>query len=217
MDSDGVDLERMLAGPRGRVLDDGEHVTNVRQVGGPEAWISTDKRELDVYRPDWRVLRAPWVADAVLVAWEQSSPSHYEDQVYGLILGRDGRDHLLSWEEDDLADLGRRLAVEGGPEAIDPAAYAELLAFFHTAPYLRGHLIDDPARAGDRSPDLAGVPGLHPIRTRLDDGQVTVEFQAYQRYPGSGPDRVVIREWAVRATARGPATWTEHEVATLAG
>lgn len=216
MDSGGVDLDRMLAGLRRRVLDDGERVTDVRPIGGPEAWISTDKRELDVYHPDWRVLRAPWVADAVVVAWEASSPSHYDDQVYGLIFGRDGRDHLLSWREDDLSELGRRLALDGA-EAIEPAAFAELLAFFHTAPYQRGVLIDDPAHAGDRFPAIAAVPGLHPVRTRRDGAQVTVEFQAYQVYPQGGDDSVVIREWTVLASADRPTTWTEREVAKVAG
>jgi hypothetical protein len=209
-----VDVDRMVAGLRRRVLDPDERIIQVSPRSGPEALVRTDRRRLDVYRPSWRLLREAWVADAVLVVWQGSALPHAEDQIFGLVFERDDQEYLLSRAEDDLPELGRRLAADADSGGLDPVAFAEVLAQFHTELFLSGHLIDDPALLAERFPQITGAPGLHPVRTQRENGLVTVEFQAYQMSPGDGP-MLVLREWTVTASADRPATWTNHEIANL--
>jgi hypothetical protein len=217
MSSRDADVERMVAGLRRRILAAGEQVTQVWPGVGPEAMVETDRRSLTIFRPGWRLLREAWVCDAMMAVWDGSAAPHAEDRIYGLVFDRDGREHLLSWDADDLPELGRRLAVDEKSNSIEPEAFAEVLALFHTTAYLSGQLIADPAAAAEEFPALAQVPGLHPVRShRGREGSVMMlEFQAYHLYPGHRNDGLVVREWTVLTSATHPATWTSHDIARL--
>ncbi len=205
-----IDVDRVVEVLRRRVFKPGERVTKVAPMQ-PWLTVDTDKRRLRVSRQPWAILDEPWVVDALLVQWQSSGSFHGDDLIYGLVFTDDGGEHLLCADgDDDLAALGPRV-----PAGMDPLAYAELVALFHTSWFVTGELIRDPAEFVARYPKAASTPSLRPPEWRRADGSTTISFLASERRVGESEGYLVVRDWTVVAPVDGPATWSNRELAQI--
>jgi len=205
-----IDVDRVVDALRRRILKPGERVTKVAPMQ-PWLTVDTDQRRLRVSREPWAIQHEPWVVDALLVRWQSSGSWHGDDIVFGLVFTDDGGEHLLSADgDDDLAALGPRV-----PAGMDPLAYAELVALFHTAGSVTGDLIRDPAEFVARYPKAASTPSLRPPEWHGGNDSTTISFMSSERRVGEAEGYLVVRDWTVVAPADQPATWNNREVAQV--
>jgi hypothetical protein len=204
-----IDVERVVAMFRRRLLEPDERVMTVRPRSG---WLTlrTDRRYFKVSR-DLLAATEPWVDDALTALWYSSSPSHAEDRMYGLVLAGDGQDYLISGTDDDLAGLGRRLS-----DGMNPLAFAELLALFHTTAFAHGEVIRDIPQFLARFPAASAIRGLRaPDWRRREDQSLDLQFQSYARCAGDAEAFLQVLQWTVEAPAGRPVTWTKIELAEV--
>lgn len=202
-----VSTQTLMELVRGSVLDPDEPITWVKEFpDGPAVGVQTPERVLFAQvDTGWRVLDTPGVAAVVVV--------RREDRDTG---GPSARRWFLLFDDDPFAERAvdlddpRAVARFGRSlrdGALDPVAYAEILAERHWPGAGPRQVVTDPAAWLATLPaDRPGPPPVRPPRTWDDEyGDRWLAFHAARQDPDAdGPDVVL---WTVRVPPAGPATW----------
>jgi len=225
-----LDADRVVAALRRHILRDDEQI-EARHIWPDAVAVHTDAATYWAQRADWLVTRKPWMPGAVRDALRVIADAGIEDvplETYGVILERDGgltgadRTLFLNDVTDLWTVLGRWLG------RLDPLAFAELVAEFHSGPDITGPVVVAPAvselvTAGSLIRDVDAFVADHPSvdpalvcgpMVRERDGAVEVEFCSYHRYLSGWTSAVDVLRWRVaRAPGKAVATWTREYVA----
>jgi hypothetical protein len=223
-----LDADRVVAALQHHILRDGEDI-QARRNWPDAVVIRTSAVTYRAQRADWLVTREPWlpgvVRDAVRVIADdgiEGSPV----RTYGVILERDhltGSDRTLFL--NDVTDLWTVLGRWLG--RLDPHAFAELVAEFHSAPDIAGPVVAAPAvrelaTAGGLIRDVDAFVADHPSvdptlvaapTVRQHDGAVELEFFSYHRYLTGLANAVDVLRWRVARAPGKEVTWTREYVA----
>ena len=224
-----LDADRVVAALRRHILRDDEEIEE-RHVWPDAVAVHTGAAAYWAQRADWLVTRRPWMPGAVRDAVRVVADAGIEDvalETYGIILERDGltgadRTLFLNDVTDLWTTLGRWLG------RLDPLAFAELVAEFHSGRDITGPVVTAPAvselvTAGSLIRDVdafvAEHPSVDPARVcaptvRDGNGAVEVEFCSSHRYLSGWTSAVDVLRWRVaRAPGTAVATWTREYVA----
>jgi hypothetical protein len=214
-----VDSDRVLAAIRGRVLQPGERIDNVRVW--PEALVFDSAAFHYTAEPaPWLIAGEPWVDGAVRVVADRGMVGSLVLN-YGLVLRIGRADALFLNEVDTMRDLGRRLGID-----LDPIAYAELLGVLYS-----GRKVEEPVvhpfsatrfwppgvLVRDVDEFLVSYPFADPALVAepvVRDGPdgIVIEFYSCHYYLVDTTGAIDILHWRVAGGRGQPAAWSRRYV-----